>query len=80
MPLYIRDDQVATMAQRLAAARKTTVTDAVRRALARELAEADREEEAREAELRRLFARFDAGAAGRPFGDEDLYDEDGLPR
>lgn len=80
MPLYIRDDQVASMAQKLAGIRGTTVTDAVRRALARELADADREEEMREEELRRLFAAFDASPEGRPFGDDEMYDEHGLPR
>jgi antitoxin VapB len=80
MPLYIRDDEVWAMAQRLAAIRGTTVTDAVRRALARALEEADREREHREQALRRLFAEFDASPAARPFGDDEMYDEHGLPR
>lgn len=80
MPLYVRDDEVWRMAQRLAAARKSTVTEAVRRALARELAELDSERNEREQALRRLFAAFDAAAPGAAFGDDEMYDEDGLPR
>lgn len=80
MPLYIRDDEVRTMAQRLAEARGTTVTDAVRGALARELAVLDQEEAEREGELRQLFVAFDAAPPLRPFGDEEMYDEHGLPR
>lgn len=80
VPLYVRDDEVRRMAQRLAAARKSTVTEAVRRALARELAEIDSERAEREGALRRLFAVFDAAAPGAAFGDDEMYDEDGLPR
>jgi hypothetical protein len=39
MGLFIRDDAVRDLAKRLADARHTTVTEAVRRALERELAE-----------------------------------------
>lgn len=80
MPLYVRDDEVWRMAQRLAAARKSTVTEAVRQALARELAEADREREQREEALRRLFAAFDATPGRFALGDDEMYDEHGLPR
>ena len=68
------------MAQRLAAARKSTVTEVVRRALARELAESDSERVEREEALRRLFAAFDAAGPGDAFDDDTMYDENGLPR
>ena len=80
MPLYIRDDEVRRLAQRLADARKTTVTEAVRSALAHELAETEKEEETREDALRQLFAVFDATPTQRAFGDDEMYDERGLPR
>lgn len=80
MPLYIRDDEVGRMAQHLAASRKTTVTEAVRRALARELADLQDERATRDAALRALFATFDTSSAPAPFGDAEMYDERGLPR
>lgn len=80
MPLYIRDDDVRAMAQRLAEARRQTVTETVRRALARELAELEAETEKRESRLLGLFARWRAGQVGRDWGDAELYDAQGLPR
>jgi hypothetical protein len=71
MGLFIRDDAVRELAERLAAARHTTVTEAVRRALEREL---DRDRRMRES-----LARLDA-MPDREFGDEDMYDETGAPR
>jgi hypothetical protein len=61
MGLYIRDDRVRDMAKRLAEARRTTVTDAVRQAIERELAAVEQDLRAREWRLERR-----AGSAGCP--------------
>ena len=79
MPLYIRDDEVRNLAARLAKARGVTVTDAVRRALERELADVERETAARERRLRARFGRLDA-LPRRAFGDDDMYDDLDLPK
>jgi hypothetical protein len=79
MPLYIRDEEVRRLAARVAEGRGITVTDAVRAALLRELADLEREAEVRDRRLRARFARLDA-LPRRPFGDEEMYDELGLPR
>lgn len=79
MPLYIRDEKVRQLAARVAKARRTSVTDAVRRALEREMNELERDEQARDRQLRARFARLDA-LPRRDFGDDDMYDELGLPR
>jgi hypothetical protein len=80
MPLYIRDDDVHALARRLAEAEETTVTDAVRRALARSIADLEDEVAARDRRLRALFAKWDRTPPGCPWGDADMYDEDGAPR
>ncbi len=80
MALYVRDADVHTMAQQVAAARHTTVTDAVRQALRRELVEIEAERARRDQQLRQLFAEFDRTPAVSQFGDDDMYDENGLPR
>lgn len=79
MPLYIRDEEVRRLAARVAQGLGTNVTDAVRKALQRELAELEREEAVRDRRLRARFARLDA-LPRRRFGDEEMYDEVGLPR
>jgi hypothetical protein len=79
MPLYIRDEEVRRLAARLAEARRITVTDAVRAALLRELADLEREAEVRDRRLRARFARLDA-LPRRRFGDAEMYDELGLPK
>jgi hypothetical protein len=79
MGLFIRDDTVRDMARRLAEARRTTVTEAVRRALERELAEIERDLTERDRRIRRSWARLDA-MPRRPYGDEDMYDEFGNPK
>jgi hypothetical protein len=71
MGLFICDDSVRELAERLAAARRITVTEAVRRALEREL-ERDRR-------IRESWARLDA-MPDREFGDDDMYDEIGAPK
>lgn len=79
MPLYIRDEGVRRLATRVAQGLGVTVTDAVRKALERELAELEREEAVRDRRLRVRFARLDALPRDR-FGDDDMYDESGLPK
>jgi hypothetical protein len=71
MGLFFCDDSVRELAERLAAARRITVTEAVRRALEREL-ERDRR-------IRESWARLDA-MPDREFGDDDMYDEIGAPK
>lgn len=80
MPLYIRDDDVRSMAQRLAEARGTTVTDAVREALRHELAGLEAAEAERDRRLRALFAKWAEDASPHPWTEADMYDEDGIPR
>lgn len=79
MGLFIRDDTVRDMAKRLAQARRTTVTEAVRRALERELTDVERDLQERDRRIRESWARVDA-LPRRDFGDEDMYDEFGNPR
>jgi hypothetical protein len=79
MGLYIRDDRVRDMAKRLAEARRTTVTDAVRRAIERELAEVDEDLQARERRLDAALARLDALPRRSVTSDHDLYDDQGSP-
>ena len=79
MGLYIRDDRVRDMAKRLAEARRTTVTDAVRRAIERELAEVEQDLRTRERRLDAALARLDAMPRRNVISDHDLYDETGSP-
>lgn len=80
MPLYIRDDGVKELARRVAEARRTNITEAVREALERLLAENDREREARDRALDDLMRDFKANPPDQDFGDAEMYDENGLPR
>ena len=79
MPLYIRDDGVKDLARRAAEARRTNITEAVREALERLLAETDRERQARHDAIDKSLARLDA-LPDRPWTDTDMYDDDGIPR
>jgi hypothetical protein len=79
MGLFIRDDTVRDMAKRLAEARRTTVTDAVRQALERDLAAIERDRAERDRDIRQIWAELDA-MPDREFGDDDMYDEIGAPR
>jgi hypothetical protein len=81
MPLYIRDDGVKELARRAAEARRTNITEAVREALERLMADIDREREARDRALDELPPRFRRPPGpDRVYGDAEMYDEDGLPR
>lgn len=79
MGLYIRDDTVRDMAKRLAEARHTTVTEAVRRALERGLAEIERDRAERDRAIRQIWAELDT-MPDREFGDRDMYDDTGAPK
>jgi hypothetical protein len=79
MGLFIRDDSVRDMAKRLAAARCTTVTEAVRQALERELAELQSDRAERKRLIRESLARLDA-IPDHDFDEDDMYDEIGAPR
>lgn len=77
--MNIKDPEVRRLAMRLAAQRQTTATGAVREALQEALA---RHDENRHGTMKRLLA---LGAASREIpepllGDEELYDDQGLPR
>lgn len=76
MGLFIRDDAVRELAECLAEARHTTVTEAVRQALERAI-ERDRAE--RDRAVRESLAQLDA-MPDHEFGDDDMYDEIGAPR
>jgi hypothetical protein len=67
------------MAKRLAEARRTTVTEAVRQALERELSELQRDRAERERMIRESLARLDA-MPDYDFDEDDLYDDIGAPR
>jgi hypothetical protein len=79
MGLFIRDDSVRDIAKRLAAARRTTVTEAVRRAIERDLAEVERDRAERDRAIRQIWAELDA-MPDRDYGDDDMYDETGAPK
>jgi antitoxin VapB len=89
MGMNIKDPQVHAMARQLAQRRGTTVTDAVRQALAAELERtpdlgSDQALEARKAEIRAICERFRQRLPlDGPSSEElqaALYDEGGLPR
>jgi hypothetical protein len=79
MGLFIRDDTVRDMARRLAEARRTTVTEAVRRAIERDLAEMQQDVQERERRLDAALARLDALPRRKITSDHDLYDDQGNP-
>lgn len=79
MGLFIRDDTVRDMAKRLAEARRTTVTEAVRRAIERDLAEMQQDVQERERRLDAALARLDALPRRKVSSDSHLYDENGNP-
>lgn len=79
MGLFIRDDAVRDMARRLAEARRTTVTEAVRNALEHELADVERDRAERERVIRESLARVDA-MPRQDFDQDEMYDEFGAPR
>jgi len=78
--MNIKDPEVRALAERLAARRRTTMTDAVRQALSEAI---EREDSRREGMAERLL---DIARRAREISDEpiltdaDLYDEWGVPR
>lgn len=79
MPLYIRDDDVKTEAERLAARRHCTMTEAVRAALREANLRLDAERAERERRLDEALARLDALPRRQVASDHDLYDDEGTP-
>ena len=80
MPLYIRDDRVKELAGQVAALERSTVTDAVRGALALRLQQLQDARDERRRQIDELLAKFDAEPDLAPgFTDKDLYDENGDP-
>ena len=88
MGMNIKDPQVHAMARQLAARRGTTVTDAVRQALAAELERTpdlrgEAAQAARKAEIQALCKRFRERLPGDGRSSKELmdalYDENGLP-
>lgn len=78
--MNIKDPQVRELAARLAAQRRTSMTDAVRQALTEALA---REERGREGMAERLLAiaKRAREVSDQPIlTDDDLYDARGLPK
>lgn len=77
--MNIKDPEVRELAERLAARRRTTMTDAVRQALAEAI---DRDASSRQGMTERLIeiGRRAAAIPGPYLTDDDLYDERGLPR
>ncbi len=65
---------------RAAKARHVSLTEAVREALERLVADIDREKAARDQAIDDLLREFDANPSERVYGDAEMYDEDGLPR
>jgi hypothetical protein len=79
MPLYIRDDEVRSEAERLARSRHCTITEAVRAALRDANARLDAERAERERRLDEALARLDALPRRSVTSDRDLYDDEGMP-
>jgi hypothetical protein len=76
MALLISDDRARELAERLARAQRTTVDEAVRRALEQALA-GDRAE--RDRLIRGIWAELDA-MPQYDFDESDMYDESGAPK
>lgn len=80
MPLYVRDDHVKELADRVAALSRCTVTDAVRSALEERLKVLEGARAQRDREIAEILRKFDEGPDLAPgFTDKDLYDENGDP-
>lgn len=82
--LNIKDPEVHRMAHELAARHHTTATGAVRDALAKALAEDDAIAARSKADfverIMEIGRRSAAKGGPPPLTDEEMYDEDGLPR
>ncbi|GAB3498279.1 type II toxin-antitoxin system VapB family antitoxin [Flexivirga lutea] len=81
--LNIKDPEVHRMAHELATRRHTTATGAVRDALAKALAEDDSATVPDGEEILEKIREIARRSAARPepfLSDDDLYDENGLPK
>ncbi|MGN6414329.1 type II toxin-antitoxin system VapB family antitoxin [Flexivirga sp.] len=81
--LNIKDPEVHRMAHELATRRHTTATGAVRDALAKALAEDDSATVPNGEEILEEIREIARRSAARPepfLSDDDLYDENGLPK
>lgn len=81
--LNIKDPEVHRMAHELATRRHTTATGAVRDALAKALAEDDSATVLDGEEILEKIREIARRSAARPepfLSDDDLYDENGLPK
>jgi hypothetical protein len=76
---FVRDDVVRELAERLAEARGTTVTEAVRQAIEHELAALQRDPAERERIIRESLMRIDA-MPRYDFSEDDMYDDIGAPK
>lgn len=79
MPLYIKDNAVATLARDLAGRRRCTVTELVRQALEKVADEVRREDEAWEEELRGIQERARKAWPDGSSNHDFMYDADGNP-
>lgn len=83
IPVQIRKEEVVRDIRELAALKGKPITDAVADAVKSELVRARRasDVEIRRREIRRLVDEFNAlPKVGPMLTDEDLYDQDGLPK
>jgi hypothetical protein len=83
IPVQIRNEDVVRDIRELAALKRKPITEAVADAVKSELERARRtsDVETRRREVRRLVEEFNAlPRVGPMLTDDDLYDEDGLPK
>jgi len=81
MPLYIRDDRIKALAEEVAKLQGTTMTEAVRAALAetKQRIEADRKSRRERADAALAKMRALIAERGQPLDENMLYDENGNP-
>jgi hypothetical protein len=82
-PVQIRKEEVVRDIRELAALKRKPITEVVAEAVKSELTRARRtsDAEVRRREVRRLVEEFNAlPRVGPMLTDDDLYDQDGLPR
>jgi len=84
-PIQIRKDDVARDIRELAALTGEAITEAVAEAVRERLDRVRRfaDRDARDKRIDRIIADFQAAVkahGGRPLTDDDLYDENGLPK
>jgi antitoxin VapB len=82
MALSIRDQETDSLARELAGMTGESITEAIGKALKERLARLRREGEfaKRKAQVDALAARMRENMVGHVLSDDDIYDENGLPR